>query len=153
MFAKPMATVRGRLQDDKFYVPLVVNGVQVPGMVFDTGAFGFIFSGRVAKLLNLPRLGRVNLRGIGGTTAAYRSKCTIQIGHRTYSNVQCIVVPRLSYDGLFGLRFFITHRLKVELDPVSQTLTIRKAASDRLPLFERSVRNRPKTAWKPTTKT
>jgi len=124
MPVKPLAMFKGKVVNNKFFFPLSVNRTIVRDVVLDTGAAELAFSKRVAELLRLPRLGTVEVRGVSGTTSAYRSKCNLRVGNRTFINVPCIVIPQLPYSALFGLRFFIDNQLKLSLNPISQTMTI-----------------------------
>lgn len=96
-------------------------------MILDTGAFELTFNQKVANQLNLPNLGAIQIGGVGGSAQAYRSQCTIDIGGQRFTKMPCIVDPGFNDAGLFGLRFFVDNHLKLELNPIAQTLTISKA--------------------------
>lgn len=119
-----IATYHGVVQSDAFHFAPRINGTRVHGMIMDTGAFELTFNQKVASQLGLPNLGGVQIGGVGGSTQAYQSRCDIEINGHKYSDVPCIVDPSLSDVGLFGLRFFVDNNLKLELNPIAQTLTI-----------------------------
>lgn len=119
-----LASIPGIIQNDAFYFTVNVNGVDVPDMVMDTGAFELTFNGNVANALGLPNLGPIQIGGVGGTSSAYQSACNLNIGGQTYSNIPCIVDPSFSLAGLFGLRFFVDNQLALALDTVNQQLLI-----------------------------
>ena len=121
---QPVATFRGAVRQDAFCFTVNVNGTPVKDMILDTGAFELTFNGTVAKSLGLPNLGPLQIGGVGGAAQAYRSRCNVQIGNRTFHNVPCIVDPSFTDTGLFGLRFFIDNHLKLELNPATRTLQI-----------------------------
>lgn len=123
-----LAVIPGSIQNDAFYFTLNVNGTNVPNMILDTGAFELTFNERVAKELGLPHLGTIQIGGVGGRAAAYRSRCILQLGGRTYPNVPCIVDPSFQDAGLFGLRFFVDNQLSPLLDTVTQQLLILSAS-------------------------
>ncbi|WDL95796.1 retropepsin-like aspartic protease [Alicyclobacillus sp. ALC3] len=119
-----IAQIKGSVQYDSFQFPLIVNGVSVPDMVLDTGAFELTFNAKVAKQLNLPVLQPVQIGGVGGQATAYTSSCRLNLGGHIYRNVPCVVDPSLSENGLFGLRFFIDQSLALTLNPGRSLLTV-----------------------------
>ncbi len=121
----PIAIYKGVIKNDAFYFAPIINGERIFGMILDTGAFELTFSQRVADRLSLPNLGTLEIGGIGGTVNAYLSECTITIRDRVYPEVPCVVDPQLTdLAGLFGLRFFVDNQIKLELNPVRQTLVL-----------------------------
>ncbi len=124
---KSQAVYKGKIQNNAFYFTVTVNGKQIHNMMLDTGAFELTFDGKVADKLGLPRLGVIKVSGIGGVTLAYLSRCILTVGRVVYRNVPCIIVPQFKSPGLFGLRFLIDQQLKLELNPIKQTLMITKA--------------------------
>lgn len=123
---KQLAALPGAIRNDAFYFSLRVNGSSIPNIILDTGAFELTFNENVAKKLGLPNLGAIRIGGVGGTTTAYQSRCTLTIGGRKYFNVPCIVDPTFSSPGLFGLRFFVDNGLSPLLDVRRQKLFILK---------------------------
>lgn len=121
-----IARIRGDVTADAFYFPLQVNRFIVPDMILDTGAYELTFSGQVAQALRLTRLGTQQIMGVGGATSAYRSQCDLYFDTRMYRNVPCVVDPDFpgAGAGLFGLRFFVDARLTIELNTVTETLSV-----------------------------
>ncbi|EPZ47396.1 retropepsin-like aspartic protease [Alicyclobacillus acidoterrestris] len=119
-----LARIPGTVENDAFYFTLNVNGVDVPQMILDTGAFELTFNATVADSLGLKNLGPIQIGGVGGTVQAYQSVCTLNFGGRTYQDVPCIVDPDFSGSGLFGLRFFVDSQYALALDPISQQFFI-----------------------------
>lgn len=124
-----IATIRGTTAADAFYFPLRVNQYVIYNMILDTRAFELTFGGQVATAMRLPNLGPIQIGGVGGEAAAYLSICTIYLGDWEFRNVPCIVDMTFPGSGLFGLKFFIVNRLKLELDPSEQILTILRTVS------------------------
>ncbi|QSO52355.1 retroviral-like aspartic protease family protein [Alicyclobacillus curvatus] len=122
--AKRVAMVRGNVVNDLFLITLKVNGAKVPRVVVDTGAAALILNGNVARRLKLPNLGSVQVVGVGGGTAGFRSRCDVQIGTRLFRSVPCVVIKRFSKPGMLGLKFFRDNHLSLYLDPLRQTLAL-----------------------------
>ncbi|MFX4302764.1 retroviral-like aspartic protease family protein [Alicyclobacillus tolerans] len=124
-----IAVLPGSIQNDAFYFTLNVNGIDVPHMIMDTGAFELTFNQQIANQLGLPNLGSLQIGGIGGNASAYQSECNLNIGGQSFSNVPCIVDPTFTDSGLFGLRFFVDNQLALALDTVNQLLLILSPAA------------------------
>lgn len=122
-----LAIFKGKVQNNAFYFTVTVNGSKIPNMMFDTGAFELTFNAKVAAKLGLPKLGVIKISGVAGSIRAYLSRCNLTIGKVVYRNVPCIIIPQFRSSGLFGLRFFVDQRLKLEFNPHAQTLLISPA--------------------------
>jgi predicted aspartyl protease len=121
---KPVAVLHGKVVNNAFLFPIIINGTRLERVAMDTGACELIINHKMAERLGLPNLGFIKIRGVGGVTTAYRSKCNLKIGKHKYQDVPCIIARLFSREGLFGLRFFIDNRLKLTLNPDDNTLTI-----------------------------
>nr|MDA8346942.1 hypothetical protein [Thermaerobacter sp.] len=116
--------------DDSYVFPIVLEGPGgqsqeidpktgkpngQPGcayLVWDTGAFELLISGRDAQVLGLPNLGAITVGGVTGSSPAYRSRVTL-IGVPgqepvpvRLENVDCVVDPS-AQQSLFGSRYAI----------------------------------------------
>ena len=128
----PLAAVHGAVIQDAFHFPVTLTGpagAQEPTLVLDTGAFELLLAGQVAEALGLPNLGALEVAGVGGDSAAYQSEVHVSIGGHPFGTAHCVVDPHFQLGaGLFGLRFFLTRRISLTLDPVQAQLTLRPAS-------------------------
>jgi hypothetical protein len=123
-----LASLSGAVAGDAFVfsTPLAGpdNRPDPTPFILDTGAFEMLLTAEVATALHLPKLGPIEIGGVGGSAAAYRSRVTIVLGTHTFGDTPCVVDPSFPGPSLFGLRFFIDNRLALTLDPASARLTI-----------------------------
>jgi hypothetical protein len=100
------------------------NRPQSTPFILDTGAFEMLLTSGVAAALHLPNLGPIEIGGVGGAAAAYRSRVTVALGTHTFPDTPCVVDPSFPGPSLFGLRFFIDNRLALALYPAIARLVI-----------------------------
>lgn len=91
----------------------------------DTGAFELLVPGVIGTALALPNDGPLEIAGVTGNSAAYKSRITLTITDRNTGqpvvlpDLHCVVDPSTEM-ALFGLRFFIDRGYQLLLDPGGQ---------------------------------
>jgi hypothetical protein len=125
-----LAVFHGTILNDGFYFDIPLGGPDTETSVrcqLDTGAFEMLLTAAIAEALHLPNLGAVDISGVTGSATAYNSEVTVVVGDNRYTGVHCVVDPSFTGNPLFGLRFFLDHRIALALNPVTATLTLTAA--------------------------
>ena len=118
----PLVTIPGTVEQDGFYFDVDLNGTPTR-FHLDTGAFEMLLTKDLADSLNLPNDGPLQIAGVTGSSEAYQSHGTVDLGDgHVYEDVHCVVDPAFTGTPLFGFRFFIDHQLAVLVNPVAQTV-------------------------------
>ncbi len=119
---QPLATISGTVEHDGFYFDVDLNGTKTH-FHLDTGAFEMLLTKDLADSLNLPNDGPLQVAGVTGSSEAYQSHVTVDLGQgQVVKGVHCVVDPGFTGTPLFGFRFFLDHRLAVTVNPVAQTV-------------------------------
>jgi hypothetical protein len=117
---RELTVLQGTMDKQVFHFTMKVNGRDVH-FVLDTKAYELTFNADVAQALDLPNLGSVqSLEGLSAD--AYRSECTVSIGHRTFSKAPCVVEPTSQSPARLGLNLFVDNHLALLLDTTSMEL-------------------------------
>lgn len=105
-------------------LPLIVNGVALGNIEFDTGCEITTFSSDAASRLRLPHLGTVNMSGVDEKPyPCTKSECDIEINGTVYKNVECVIDPLwTTCDGLLGLNFALTNKLNFTVNLQTSTV-------------------------------
>ena len=118
----PLVTIQGTVENDGFYFRTALNGQGV-SFHLDTGAFEMLLTKDIADELNLPNDGPLQVAGVTGSSEAYQSHVTVDLGDgHVYEDVHCVVDPAFTGTPLFGFRFVLDHHLAITVNPVAQTV-------------------------------
>lgn len=127
MTRKVLATFKGDVLNDALYFTLQgPDGTPAAGHIcLDTGSFEILLPAYIAQASKLPNLGALQIGGVGGHAASYRSKVSFVMG-KPWTDVDCVIDPgwNAPFDGLFGAKWFIDNRLDLEINWATGEVTI-----------------------------
>lgn len=130
----PPLVIAGQITNDALLFPAAIGLAddQHPSqdMTFqlDTGAFEPLLTADLAKTLNLPNQGTLNISGVNSASPAYKSTFSLEVTGTNgqpqgWTKVSCVVDPTFKGTPLLGLSFFINQKVQLTLDPISGLMT------------------------------